>query len=171
MTLQGLRGSLTAIRDGLADGSIMRKVLDPRKDEIMTFQYQQLFDGKASNGEDIRPYYTEDLKPQGWFHSVESAQAYSRWKETGIPYPFKANRNPDAPNLYINGKFHSELECYFLPDTIVIHARTPYANQIVMKYGEGTFGLTAESWGEMLNERGVANDVMKYITNTINGNG
>lgn len=168
MTLEGLRSSLTTIRDGLADGSIMRRVLDPRRDEIMTFQYQQLFDGKASNGEDIRPYYTEDLKPRGWFHSVETAQAYARWKEEGIPYPFKANRNPDAPNLYINGKFHSELECYLLPDTIVISARTPYAANIVDKYGLGTFGLTAESWGEMINERGVAQDVMNYITNTIN---
>lgn len=168
MTLAGLRNNVKAIRDGIADGSIMRKVLDPRRDEIMTFQYQQLFDGKGSNGEDIRPYYTEDVKPSGYFRSVEEAQAYARWKETGIPYPFKANRNPDAPNLYINGKFHSELDVYLLPDTVVINASTPYAAGIVNKYGLGTFGLTAESWGEMLNERGVAQDVMDYIIQEIN---
>lgn len=169
MTIEGLRGKVTAIRDGLADGSILRGILDRRKDEIMTFQYQQLFDGKASNGDDIHPYYTEDLKPRGWFHSIETAQAYSRWKEEGIPYPFKANRNPDAPNLYINGKFHSELECYFLPESIVIQARTPYAAKIVDKYGEGTFGLTADNWGEMINGRGVANDVMNKVISIING--
>lgn len=168
MTLQRLITNLKSVEEGLQRGKFVREALIPRADEIMTFQYQQLFEGKASNGEDIRPYYSEDVKPNGYFRSKESADRYIAWKQTGIPYPFRANRNPDAPNLFITGKFHEELKVDFGSDTMTIKGGTSYADGIVAKYGIGTFGLTAESWGEMINERGVGQDVMNEVIKTIN---
>lgn len=167
MTLASLKTDLATIQKKLASGDYMRDALAGRTDELMSFQYQQLFNGKQSNGEDIRPYYSEDLKPIGYFRSKETAERYSAWKETGIPYPFKANRNPDAPNLYIDGTFHSELGVVLGEDMMVIKGTTNYADGIVAKYGLQTFGLDAQSWGEMLNERGVADDVLTKIIEDI----
>lgn len=161
--LATLRDNAIAVRDGLQNGSILRGVLTPRKDDIMSFQHQQLFEGKASNGEDMRPYYSEDLQPRGYFRSKASAEAYTQWKLTGIPYPYRANRNPDAPNLYINGKFHSELDVFFLPSAIAIGAKTMYADDIVAKYGIKSFGLSMVNWKAIFQEKGAYNDVMDEI--------
>ena len=169
MTLGMLLDKAKAVQQGLQSGEYMREALRPREQLIMQHQYQQLFDGKASNGEDIRPYYSEDVQPRGYFRSRESADRYAQWKLTGIPYPWRGNRNPDAPNLYITGKFHEELGVRFLPDMIVVGAKTHYAANIVAKYGLGTFGLTGDIWGVILRENGVYGDVMQSIINEFNG--
>ncbi len=167
MTLASLRTSLESIQKGLAEGRYAKDCLSSREQEIMSFQYQQLFDGKQSNGEDIRPYYSEDLKPMGYFHTKQTAANYAAWKESGISYPFRANRNPDAPNLYIDGTFHSELGVEFGEEALTIKGMTQYATGIVAKYGLQTFGLSAQSWGEMLNERGVAEEILTKIIEDI----
>ena len=169
MTLGTLLDRAKAVQQGLQSGEYMREALRPREQLIMSHQYQQLFDGKASNGEDIHPFYSEDIKPRGYFRSKESAERYSQWKLTGIPYPYRGNRNPDAPNLYITGKFHEELGVKFLPETIVIGSKTFYAADIVAKYGLGTFGLTGENWSVILQENGAYEDVLQSMVNQFNG--
>lgn len=168
MTLGTLLDKVKAVQQGLQTGEYMREALRPREQLIMSHQYQQLFDGKASNGEDIRPYYTEDIKPRGYFRSRESAERYAQWKLNGIPYPYRADRNPDAPNLYITGKFHEELGVKFLQDTIVIGAKTIYAANIVAKYGLSTFGLTGDNWGVILRENGVYKDILQSMVEELN---
>lgn len=168
MNISQMRDRWKEVREGL-QGSYLRDALSVRESEIMSFQYQQLFEGKASDGEDIRPYYSEDIRPSGYFKSKASAANYAAWKQSGIPYPFKADRNPDAPNLYITGKFHEELGCKFGQDDITIAGNTAYAAQIVAKYGLSTFGLTRENWGSIMRERGVLQEVYDKIINEING--
>lgn len=151
------------VNEGIESGSIVRDAIVNRGDDILELQRQQLFEGKAASGEDIRPYYSEDLKPRGWFHSVESAGRYAAWKKDGISYPYRANRNPDAPNLYINGKFHDELGVQFNRDTVGIVPTTPYASVIVAKYGVNTFGLMATRWMELFEDMGAYAELMNQI--------
>lgn len=154
------------IKAGL-QGDFVKDALEPRREEIMRYQYQQLFEGKDNKGNDIRPYYSEDLKPSGYFRSRESADRYAAWKMTGIPYPFRANRNPDAPNLYITGKFHEELEALCGADAVGVVPKTAYAAEIYGKYGAETFGLSGENWSEVLNN-GVYDEVFQRMIDTIN---
>lgn len=161
--LNGLLARVQAVKSGLDTGEFVRNALLGHGDDILELQKQQLFAGIASNGEDIRPYYSEDLKPSGYFYSVESAGRYAAWKQDGISYPYSASRNPDAPNLYINGRFHSELDVQFTTDTVGVVPATRYAEGIVAKYGLDTFGLTATNWNVIFSERGAYNELMEEI--------
>lgn len=161
--LNDLRTRVQNVNDGLMTGVLVGIVIMRHPDDILELQKIQLFEGKASNGEDIRPYYSEDLKPSGYFYSVESAGRYAAWKQDGIRYPYSANRNPDAPNLYINGRFHSELGVQFNPDSVGIVGTTGYAKGIMAKYGMNTFGLMESNWMVIFAQRGAYDELMNEI--------
>ena len=161
--LNDLRTRVQYVNDGLQTGELVRNVVVQHSDDILDLQKMQLFQGLAANGQDIRPYYSEDLKPSGYFHSVESAARYAAWKKDGINYPYKANRNPDAPNLYINGRFHDELGVQFAADTVGIVPTTPYAAGIMAKYGITTFGLMMANWMVVFVQRGAYAELMQQL--------
>lgn len=146
--LTDLLNRVLTVQAGLESGSFVRDVLIPRRDDILEQQRIQLLEGKDSGGEDIRPYYSEDLKPAGRFYSVESAARYAAWKQD-LTYPYTVQRNPDAPNLYITGKFHEELGVEFGIDALGIVGLTAYAKAIMAKYGVDTFGLANEKWADI----------------------
>jgi len=158
--LNDLRKRVADVNDGLQTGEMVRNVVVKHPDDILELQKQQLFQGLAANGQEIRPYYSEDLKPSGYFRSAESAARYAAWKKDGINYPYTANRNPDAPNLYINGRFHDELGVQFAADTVGIVATTPYSAGIVAKYGINTFGLMMENWMVVFVQRGAYDELL-----------
>lgn len=161
--LEDLRLRVRGIDAGIRSGQMIRDVIVRHPDDILEYQRRQLLEGKASSGEDIRPYYSEDLKPSGYFYSVESAGRYAAWKETGISYPYSAKRNPDAPNLYINGRFHDELGVRFSANDVGIVPTTPYAAGIMAKYGMNTFGLMKSYWVAIFTERNAYNELMLII--------
>lgn len=160
--LTDLLNRVKVVQQGLEDGNSIREVVVDHEEDILDLQKQQLFEGKASSGEDIHPYYSEDLKPSGFFNSVEAAKRYADWKGT-INYPRMAERNSDAPNLYINGKFHSELAVNFGSDSVVVAGGTSYANNIVNKYGIETFGLTKGNWDIIFRDRGALSELLQVI--------
>lgn len=167
--LNDLLRRVKGVEDGLQTGEIVRDVVVQHPIDIMELQKVQLLEGKASSGEDIRPYYSEDLKPGGYFRSVDAAKRYADWKASGISYPYSAKRNPDAPNLYVNGKFHEELDVQFGTQDVGIVATTAYAKQIMDKYGAHTFGLMPENWSRVFVERGGYNELMSEIKTMIYG--
>jgi len=69
--LRDILARVERYRDGMESGSLIRGVLEAREGDIMELQHQQLLEGKSSSGEDLRPFYSEDLKPSGHFWSVE----------------------------------------------------------------------------------------------------
>lgn len=168
--LNDLLARVVGVNDGLQTGELVRDTIVRHPGDILDLQKQQLFSGLASNGQDIRPYYSEDLKPTGYFKSVESARRYSAWKQSGISYPFAANRNPDAPNLYINGRFHDELGVQFDAQTVGVVGTTSYAKEIIAKYGIRTFGLMMSNWMAVFVERGAYNELMHDIRTRLYGN-
>ena len=153
----------------MQDGSLVRGVLRNHEEDIMEQQHIQLLEGKGSDGEDLRPYYTEDLQPHGYFKSQQSASNYMAWKET-LNYPYSVERNSDAPNLYINGRFYSEMEVKFEADSMMIAPSSGYAAQIMAKYGMGRFGLSALKWQVMMQEKGVMIEVQVQMKQLLFGN-
>ena len=153
----------------LQDGSLVRGILRQHEQDIMEQQHIQLLEGKGSDGNDLRPYYTEDLQPHGYFKSQQSASAYMAWKES-LNYPYSVERNSDAPNLYINGRFYSEMEVKFEADSMMIAPSTGYAAQIMAKYGLHRFGLSALKWQVMMQEKGVQSEIENEIKRILYGN-
>lgn len=160
--LNDLRMRVQAVNDGLQSGAIVRDVVIQHREDILELQRIQLLQGKASSGEDLRPYYSEDLKPAGWFKSGATAAAYAAWKQD-ISYPYNVQRNPDAPSLYINGKFHDELTVEFSTSTMTVTGETAYAKIIIAKYGIENFGLMAEKWTQLFEEYNAYNELMDEI--------
>lgn len=152
MTLTTLIRNAEMLQSAMDRGIFLQVVLNDRREEIIASQREQLLEGKDSDGNDMRPYYSEDLKPNGWFHSKESAMRYAMWKKTGISYPVDVQRNTDAPNLYINGKFHGEMEVRAGSTSVGVYPKTLYAATIMGKYGMNKFGLTSERWRKVLDD-------------------
>lgn len=167
--LNNLLEKVKTVESGLTTGESIGDVLVNYGDDIMDLQKYQLFSGIGSDGKDIHPYYSEDLKPTGYFRSKETAKNYSAWKEI-IPYPYQVDRNPDAPNLYINGRFHSELTVEFGAATVGVVPGTSYAERIVAKYGLQTFGLTVWNWNVVMRERGALEQLLNNIKSFLYGN-
>ena len=70
--------------------------------EIIQLQKNQIYDGQNNKGEDLRPLYTED----NYFKTPGQARGYIKWKQQIKPNP---RRNPNAPNLYVNGYVHRNI--------------------------------------------------------------
>ena len=162
MTLYGLLDNARQLQRDLSRGSIIRDVLEPHGSDIVELQRTQLLAGKASDGKDIHPFYTEDLKPQGWFRSRATAENYKAWKQQ-LSYPKSVQRNPDAPNLYITGVFHNDLNVSFGADAVGIVPDTAYAANIMAKYGLNVFGLSMASWRVVFDERGAKDELIEKM--------
>lgn len=166
MTIEGLLNNAKELQRDLTQGSIIRDVLEPHGDEIVDLQKTQLLEGKASDGKDIHPFYTEDLKPQGYFRSRHTAENYRAWKQT-ISYPKSVSRNPNAPNLYITGVFHNDLNVAFNSDSVGIVPDTAYAANIMAKYGMNVFGLSWESWAKVWLEYGAKDELITKMKDVL----
>lgn len=168
MTLQDLLARVEGVLAGLQGGEIPRLAVLPYGDDILTLQKEQLAGGQSASGEDLRPYYSEDIKPGGYFHSGATAANYAAWKQS-ISNPYGGgNRKPDAPNLYITGKFYDEIGVQFGAEAAVIVPLTPFASQVMAKYGRDSFGLTMGRWNEIM-ARGAYARVMDEIRKRIYG--
>ena len=164
MTIDSLLTNAQTLESELENGSLIRGVLVGHKDHIMEEQRIQLLGGKSSSGEDLHPYYTEDR----YFHSTASAKRYADWKRDMV-YPHVVPRFWNAPNLYINGKFHHELDVTFSADFCVVNGTTPYSTGIVAKYGLGNFGLSDASWKVIFDEKGAKEEVINKTKEIIYG--
>ena len=159
--LSRMAAAAKEFRNKLNDGSLMRDVLQEHGEDIMQEQQIQLLEGKGSDDNDLRPYYTEDIQPHGYFKSVQTASNYMAWKES-LNYPYQVTRgNSNAPNLYVNGRFYSEMEVKFDTDAMAIVPRTPYAAAIMGKYGLKRFGLSLFHWDKIMNEYGVKDEIQQ----------
>lgn len=159
MTLDKLLTNARSLEQAMSGGDVTRSVLEGHKADILELQRIQLLEGKASDGEDLRPYYSEDMQPGGYFKTAAQAQQYIAYKKT-LSYPYQVQRNPDAPNLYINGRFHSELDVRYAADSVAVVADTAFSRPIMAKYGVGKFGLSAEKWSEVFNGRGARDEIL-----------
>lgn len=166
MSLESLIERLEVLRGSMSD--TMRDTLAENEELLITQQREQLFEGKSATGDDMRPYYTEDLKPEGYFSSVEKAMNYANWKASmSYPSAVSLRRDINAPNLYINGRFHSELGVEFGADAMEVVGLTMYAQDIMSKYGSDSFGWTAERLSRIM--EAILPSFQQKIKDYING--
>lgn len=166
MTLNDLLTNAKTLQQGMNDGSIVRSVLELHENDIVEQQRIQLLEGKASSGEDIHPFYSEDVKPTGYFKSKSTAANYAAWKQT-LSYPYSVQRNPDAPNLYITGIFHNDLSVSYDADSVAIIPDTAYAANIMAKYGKNMFGLCPQKWDIIFKEKGAEDELITEMKNVL----
>jgi hypothetical protein len=114
---------------------ILDSILDPLLPEIVEMNKAQLWDGKTKNNTDIHPFYSEDP----FFKTEKQAQAYKNWKQRITPNP---DRNPDAPNLYINGYYHSLIKGAIM-DTFIDLDAEGFGSGFDNKYKD-IYGLTED---------------------------
>ena len=168
--LERMTEAATVLQRRMQDGSLMREVLQDHAEDIMEQQHIQLLEGKGSDDNDLRPFYTEDLQPLGYFKTQQSASNYMAWKET-LTYPYSVTRtNSNAPNLYINGRFYSEMEVEFGTDVMMVKPSTGYAAEIMAKYGLKRFGLSERKWQVMIHEKGVQTELRQRVKDLLYGN-
>lgn len=117
---------------------IIDAMMDNR-DKIVSMNQEQLYDGKNIKGEDIRPLYTED----SFFKTDAQAKGYIKWKQKITP---NSKRNPNAPNLFINGYYHRSIE--LARNGLKVFLRSVSAgalgSELSTKYPD-TLGLTPEN--------------------------
>ena len=166
MTIGTLLDNARRLNDTMKSGAIVRDVLMSHQGDIMDLQRRQLLEGKTSGDIDIRPYYSEDVQPSGWFTTATAAKNYAAWK-THLSYPESVDRNPDAPNLYITGKFYDDLRVSLGSDAVEIVANSSYGSQIMAKYGRGIFGLCMRLWGELFDDRGGRDELLTKMKETL----
>ena len=138
MTIDGLLMNAKVLRQDMDSGRLTREVLMRHGEHIVEQQRIQLFMGKGSDGEDLHPFYSEDVKPSGYFKSGAAAKAYAAWKQT-IAYPYTVRRNPD----------------------------TGYAANIMQKYGFGVFGLCPMMWDVIWNDWGAKDELIEEMRNVL----
>lgn len=161
--LQDLLNRVTDVLNGLQGGEIPRLAVLQSGDEIADLQREQMASGKSVTGADLRPLYSEDLRQRGgWFLTPIGAANYSAWKQ-GINNPYQAGeRNPDAPNLYINGKFYSEIGVQFGTEAAIIVPLTPFASEVMSKYGR-QINLGMPGWMKLMKDMGGYERVMNEV--------
>lgn len=166
MMLDELLSNAKSLQADLENGTLMREVLQRHEQDIVEQQRIQLLEGKTSDGGDIHPFYSEDVKPTGYFRTKESAARYAAWKQT-LSYPYQVQRKPDSPNLYITGVFHNDLGVEFNAESVAIIPDTAYAANIMAKYGNGMFGLSGDKWAIIFDEKGAKDELLTEMENIL----
>lgn len=165
MTLSGLINKLSSLDTELL--VFVKVAFEENAAEVMHLQRQQLLSGERSDGTYIRPSYSEDLRVNGgYFKSPEAARNYADWKAK-LHHTADHDKPYDTPDLYINGRFHSELGIGISDEAMIIQGMTPYAEQIVAKYGIETFGLTDESMNTLMPT--IKKRVIEQLKDYLNG--
>lgn len=107
---------------------------------------EQIYSGQNGDGENLSPTYDADpyFEEEGtWYHR---AQDYKAWKYTITP-PAGSSllglppRPNNVPNLFITGKFFSEITATLRGDMIYIDPGLGDGPDIVAKYGESLLDI------------------------------
>lgn len=105
--------------------------------DVEMLNRDQMMKGQDGDGKPIRPRYSEDP----FFKTRQQAEEYIRWKWQITPNPF---RDPDTPNLFINGQYHYSRQLYIEDRKIKFKSADNNAPEIESKY-KNLDGLSPES--------------------------
>lgn len=137
ITIRDYLNKLKVAKEQLPD--VVNDALFQNEYNIIDMNKSQLYDGKDIQGNDIRPLYSQD----SFFKTESQAKGYIKWKSKITPNP---RRNPDAPNLFINGFHYSLIGLLKKGRDIVIGVKSQNAitSSIDSKY-KNIYGLNSEN--------------------------
>lgn len=96
---------------------------------------EQMMNGKRRDGQDITPSYWDDP----YFKSYSQALAYSDWKDR--IEPFRTNRRPGTPNLYINGYYHNSIRAVVTREGISMESGWSESSDIESTFTRLIYGV------------------------------
>lgn len=147
MEIQQVASIIHSIAEGIED--VCRQSLQDNSSEVIFAIHEQLYGGIDANGKYLSPTYDDDpffLEKGQW---QGRAEAYKKWKfaitppTTGFRLQLPP-RPPEVPNLFINGKFYSEINASPSIDGIELDPGMGNGVDIVDKYGEDILRLSDE---------------------------
>ena len=107
---------------------------------------EQMYSGQDGEGQLLTPGYDDDpfFEEEGyWYHR---AKDYKAWKR-GITPPVAGSmlglppRPDNVPNLFINGKFYSEIVAVRKGDVLEVDPGNGHGPAIVAKYGDDILNM------------------------------
>jgi hypothetical protein len=136
VTIKDYLNNLNKVKEQLPD--VVNDALLLNEEKIVDMNKAQLYDGKTIEDINITPLYSQD----SFFKTQAQAQGYIRWKQKITP---NGNRNPDAPNLFINGFHYSMIGLLKKGKDIVIGIKSSNAlgSSIEAKYDK-IYGLNTQ---------------------------
>lgn len=139
MGIEEVSGIIHKIAVGLAPACA--QCLDVNKGIVLDAVREQIYSGLDGDGQHLSPTYDDDpyFEEEGfWFHRSND---YKSWKhsitppEAGLMLGLPP-RPENVPNLFINGKFFSEITATLSGDKLVIDPGANNGPSIVAKYGD-----------------------------------
>lgn len=139
MDIQQVADIIKSISDGFEDAC--KQCLSNNSGIVVLAIQEQIYSGLDSEGRHLSPTYDDDpyFEEEGpWYHR---AYAYKAWKRDITP-PVSGTmlglppRPDDVPNLYINGKFFSEITARMSGDVLRTDPGSGDGPSIVSKYGD-----------------------------------
>lgn len=116
---------------------IIGQVLGENSEAIVGEVRNQLLNGQTNELKPITPSYLNDP----YFANDTQAQAYLEWKRS---LAIAGNKNPETPNLFINGYFHRSLFLEIMDSYCEVISLVPLGDEIIAKYGKQMFGVNDE---------------------------
>lgn len=139
MNIAQVSDIISKIAEGFEDSCM--KCLSDNSGIVVIAVQEQIYSGQDGNGAHLHPTYDDDpyFEEEGrWFHR---SAAYKAWKKRIKP-PRKGPllglppRPDNVPNLYINGKFFSEILAERRGDVLHVDPGSGNGPAIVTKYGD-----------------------------------
>jgi len=112
--------------------------INKNAEKIVEINKEQLMEGSNNKGNTLTPDYYSDP----YFKTREAAIKYANWKQKITP---NKKRKINAPNLFINGRFHNDFGFYKTKLGIGIDAKSSFSTTIKTKYAGQIFGITTEN--------------------------
>ena len=137
VTIRDYLNNLNKVKEQLPE--VVNDSLLSNEAKIVDMNKAQLYDGKTIEDTNITPLYSQD----SFFKTPAQAQGYIKWKQKITP---NGNRNPNAPNLFINGFHYSMIGLLKKGRDIVIGIKSsnPLGISIENKY-EKIYGLNPDN--------------------------
>lgn len=126
--------------------NVCESVFNNNSDACVEQVRSQLMLGVGGDGADLSPKYVED----SYFKSPAAAERYVAWKVDAFRVDVPAS---GAPNLYINGYFHSTLYMDVTNTGCSIESGALFAQEIWGKYGKDKFGISDEFYNRVIREQ------------------
>jgi hypothetical protein len=130
-------------------------VNEPQHDTyLVKLNKEQLLEGLTTKSTEIRPFHSENP----YFKSDKQLEAYIAFKERIKP---NAKRRADVPNLFITGKFHSEISKVSNANGFEITANGVMSQKILPDF-DNVLGLTKENLNKVSKEILTPNILLIY---------
>lgn len=144
MDLQSVRDIIHNIAEGFEENVL--QCLDFHSGIIVLAIQEQIYSGQNGEGEHLSPTYDEDpyFEEEGfWYHRARDYQAwkYSITPPAGSTMLGLPPRPDNVPNLFITGKFYSEITVTRRGDMLYVDPGDGDGPSIVAKYGDSLLDI------------------------------